>query len=58
MTDDIILLSIVNARLRDFCDDLDDLCDKYDYDKDELLQRFDSINYYYNAEENQFKEKM
>lgn len=56
--DDRILLSIINTKLRDFYDSLDSLCEDLDYDKLELIEKFNNLNYYYNKEENQFKEKL
>ncbi|MBR6071351.1 MAG: DUF4250 domain-containing protein [Acholeplasmatales bacterium] len=53
----VILLSIINTKLRDFYNNLDDLCDDLDYEKEEVINILSSIGYYYNIEENQFKEK-
>lgn len=56
--DDRILLSIINTKLRDFYDNLDSLCEDLNYDKEELIKKFNDLNYYYNEVENQFKEKL
>ena len=51
-----IVLSVVNTYLRDKYKDLDELCDKEDYNKQELIELLKSINYEYDANINQFKE--
>ena len=50
-----ILLSIINTKLRDLYNDLDELCDREDYDKEEVENILASIGYFYNRELNQFK---
>ncbi len=57
ISDPNILLSVINTKLRDFYDSLDSLCDDLDYDKDEVINKLNSIGYIYNAEKNQFEQK-
>ena len=52
--DPMILLSVVNTKLRDTYSNIDMLCDDLDVDKDELISKLHKINYKYNAEKNQF----
>lgn len=52
--DPVILLSVVNAKLRDFYADLDALCEDMDVEAEELVSTLSSIGYQYNAERNQF----
>ena len=50
--DPMILLSVVNTKLRDFYADLDTLCQEIE--KKELTEKLASIDYEYDAELNQF----
>lgn len=52
-----ILLSLINTKLRDNYDNLEDLCEDLDYDIDDLNQKLNSINYYYDEKINQFISK-
>ncbi len=52
-----ILLSIINTKLRDFYDSLDSLCDDLNYDKNEITNKLNSIDYYYDSNLNQFINK-
>ncbi len=52
-----MLLSIINTKLRDFYSSLDDLCDDLDYDKERVIEILNSIDYYYNNDENRFVRK-
>lgn len=52
-----ILLSVINMKLRDFYSSLDKLCDDLDYDKNLIEEKLRKINYYYDKDINQFKEK-
>ena len=56
-TDNYMLLSFVNMKLRDFYSNLDDLCDDLDESKEEIESRLESIDYIYNEELNKFIEK-
>ena len=53
--DPVILLSLVNARLRDEYEDLDALCASLDIERSRLEQRLAEIGYAYCKEQNQFK---
>ena len=56
-TDNNMLLSFINLKLRDYYDSLDSLCDDLDIDIDEIKSRLDSIDYTYNSQTNQFVSK-
>ena len=47
--DPVILLSVINTKLRDFYPSLDQLCNK-----EELTDKLDLIDYAYDASCNQF----
>ncbi len=50
-----MLLSIVNMKLRDQYDSLEELCANEDYDRDELLCKLHEAGFDYDSENNQFK---
>lgn len=52
--DPVILLSVVNARLRDLYPDLDELCHSEGADRGELEAKLAAIDYRYDPEKNQF----
>ncbi len=52
--DPMMLLSVINTKLRDFYPTLDALCDDYGCDKDEIINKLSTIDYTYNAELNKF----
>lgn len=52
-----ILLSLINTKLRDEYESLDDLCSSLDYDKDEINDILNKEGYFYNEKLNQFKIK-
>lgn len=52
--DPYMMLSIVNMKLRDECNSLEELCKSYDMDMEELLGRMDAIGYSYKESINQF----
>lgn len=52
--DPVMLLSVVNTKLRDFYADLDDLCEEMDASKAEIEERLNGMGYHYDAEQNQF----
>ncbi len=52
--DPVILLSVVNTRLRDCHKNLDELCEDMGIQKPELMEKLKGIEYEYDAEKNQF----
>ena len=53
--DPAILLSFVNARLRDEYDSLEELCGALDVSREDLERRLKALGYAYNEKTNQFK---
>lgn len=53
--DPVILLSLINTKLRDFYSTLDELCDDMNIDKEELVKKLSTIGYCYSEKQNQFK---
>ncbi len=53
--DPVILLSLVNARLRDQYPDLDTLCRKMEVGRAWLEAKLAAIDYHYDAGLNQFR---
>lgn len=51
----IILLSMINMKLRDFYKDLDALCEDLSLNKSDLISRLAEFGFEYNNELNQFK---
>lgn len=52
--DPMMLLSVVNTKLRDYYHHLDALCEEMDCNKEELTQKLESIDYFYDETRNQF----
>ena len=52
--DPVILLSVINTKLRDYYPSLDALCDDMQIDIQELSDKLDMIDYTYDAKRNQF----
>lgn len=52
----LILLSLVNTKLRDFYSSLDELCDDLDESREEIEDILKTINYEYDESINQFKQ--
>lgn len=52
--DPIMLLSVVNLKLRDFYKNLDALCEDLDVDKADLYAKLKAVGYEYDAQRNQF----
>ena len=50
--DPVILLGVVNTKLRDFYPSLEALCDDLEIDRDELSENLDAIDYTYDAKRN------
>ena len=53
--DPILLLSVVNTKLRDYYPSLDALCDDMDVSREVLEEKLGIIDYRYDAEKNQFE---
>lgn len=52
--DPIMLLSVVNLKLRDFYPSLEALCEDLDVDAAQLRSTLETVGYAYSAERNQF----
>ena len=52
--DSIMLLSVVNLKLRDFYKNLDALCEDLDADKADLCAKLKAAGYEYDPQRNQF----
>ena len=52
--DPVILLSVVNTKLRDEFDTLEELCAALDADEAALRETLAQLNYQYDAQRNQF----
>lgn len=52
--DPILLLSVVNMKLRDFYKDLDTLCQDLNINQEELIEKLADIDYEYDVNTNQF----
>ncbi len=52
--DPVILLGVINTKLRDFYPSLEALCDDMQIDACELTQKLGMIDYTYDAGRNQF----
>lgn len=53
--DPVMLLSVVNTKLRDYYSDLDKFCNAEDIEKEVLLKKLAAIGYEYDGKQNQFK---
>ncbi len=53
-SDPVILLSVVNTKLRDFYASLDMMCEDMEIEKKDLVQKLRAIDYEYDAKRNQF----
>lgn len=52
--DPVMLLSLINTKLRDYNSSLDDLCKEYNLEKEYITEKLSMIDYHYNEERNQF----
>ena len=52
--DPVMLLSVVNTKLRDYYSTLDVLCEDMQVDKQELIGKLEMIDYTYDAGSNRF----
>ena len=53
-SDPVMLLSVVNMKLRDRYASLDALCDDLDVSEEEIVNRLAEVGYAYSKERNQF----
>lgn len=53
-TDPVILLGVINTKLRDFYSSLDVLCEDMNLDQNEIKAKLGAIGYIYNPELNKF----
>lgn len=52
--DPMILLSVLNTKLRDYYPNLDALCNDIEIDKLEIISKLKMIDYEYDSNRNQF----
>lgn len=52
--DPLLLMSVVNTKLRDYYADLDALCDDLNEDRAALEEKLAAIGYFYDDQRNQF----
>ena len=50
----MILLGVVNTKLRDFYSSLDEMCEDMQISRQELTEKLALIDYAYDSERNQF----
>lgn len=53
--DPVMLLSFINMKLRDECQDLAKLCDNLGINKDDIESKLATINYHFDPATHQFK---
>ncbi len=53
--DPVILLSYINTRLRDYYNNLKELCQDLNINERELVEKLKTIQYEYDPVQNQFK---
>lgn len=53
--DPVMLLSVVNTKLRDFYPNVEELAAAEGTSAEEIIQKLSGINYIYDRESNQFK---
>jgi hypothetical protein len=52
--DNMMMLSVVNTKLRDFYASLDEMCEDMNVDREEIIKRLESIDYKYDEKLNRF----
>ena len=52
--DPVMLLSFVNLKLRDFYNNLDDMCNELGVNREDIVSKLESIDYKYDEARNQF----
>ena len=53
--DPVILMSVLNTKLRDGYDSLEALCEDLELERDELTDRLHEAGFDYDPEQNQFR---
>lgn len=53
-SDPVLLLGVVNTKLRDYYASLDALCEDMNVSRTELNEKLNLIDYYYDEKRNQF----
>ena len=53
--DPVMLMSVLNTKLRDRYDSLEALCDDLELNRDELTIRLQEVGFDYDPERNQFR---
>jgi len=52
--DPVMLLSLINTKLRDFNSSLEDFCKENDLNEDEIKEKLEMIDYHYDELKNKF----
>ena len=52
--DPVMLLSLINTKLRDFNSSLDDFCKENNLKEDEIKKKLEMIDYHYDEFKNKF----
>lgn len=52
--DPMMLLSVVNMKLRDYYSSLDELCEDMHVNKEEIIDRLKAVGFEYSSEHNRF----
>lgn len=52
--DPVMLLSVINTKLRDYYHSLDQLCEEMNLSQEELREKLQGIDYEYDENRNQF----
>lgn len=52
--DPVMLLSLINTKLRDYNSSLDDFCKENDLDMESIKEKLEVIDYHYDEVRNQF----
>ena len=50
----VMLLSVINLKLRDFYPSFEALCEDLDVDADEITKKLAALDYHYDAAQNRF----
>ncbi len=52
--DPVMLLSVINLKLRDFYPSFEALCEDLDVDADEITKKLAALDYHYDTAQNRF----